>query len=117
MPTDDPRPLFARVPDEAVGTLYAVLRERCEGGANYTPPAPGSNPMQEFRSRLKSLSSSELDRAYKEYRRQLAGTPATRGAADPTRELTVGGGIRGGSVSRGPTYEQMFAERARSLGR
>jgi hypothetical protein len=118
MQNDDPRPLFSRVPDQAVGPLYALLRERCEGGADYTPPAPGSDPMQELRQRLKQMTPAQLEVEYKALRRQLAGTPVTRGAADPLRALGIGaGGIRGGSVERGPTYEQLFAERARGFGR
>lgn len=115
--SDDPRPLFARVPDEAVGTLYAVLREQCEGGANYTPPPPGADPMRELRERIQQMTPAQLEVEYKALRRHLAGTPPTRGAVDPMRGLAIGGGIRGGSVSRRPSYEQLFIERARGFGR
>ena len=117
MQNEAPRPLFARVPDEAVGTLYAVLREQCEGGSAYVPPAAGADPMRELRARLKTLTPAQLEVEYKALRRQLAGTPPTRGAADPMRSLAIGGGRPARGIERGPTYEQMFAERVRGFGR
>ncbi len=112
---DAPR-LFARLPDAAVGPVFDMLREQCEGGSAYSPPPAGSDPMAAVRAHLRTLSPVQLEAAFKAARRQLTPPLAPR-SPDAMRAVGIGGGLPGGRIGRAPTYETLFSEHARALGR
>lgn len=107
--------LFNRLPDAAVGPVFDMLRERLEGGRDYVPP-PAAPEMAAVRAHLRTLSPAQLEAAYKAQSRKLAPPLAPR-SPDAMRAVAVGGGLPGGRIGRAPTYETLFAEHARALGR
>lgn len=86
----DERPLFARLPDESVDAVYGMLRDRLEGGRDYTPPAAGSDPLAAVREHVRSMTPQQVEAAYKAAVRKLAPAPVPR-PTDVLRSMGVGG--------------------------